>query len=87
MSSRSSLCLSRNQKSSFGKLKDVPTEAGTTVMIAIASASATVILFNIAILLVPKPEAASADQIASRGAYSASPRNLMLTSRSSRVRV
>jgi hypothetical protein len=44
-------------------------------MAAIASASASVILFNIAILLVTKPEAASADWIASRGGYSARPEN------------
>jgi hypothetical protein len=41
--------------------KELPTEAGRTVMTAIASASASVILLNIVILLASKPEVASAD--------------------------
>jgi hypothetical protein len=40
------------------------------MMAAIASASATVILINIVILLVTKPEAAPTQEIAQRGLYS-----------------
>jgi hypothetical protein len=41
--------------------KELSTDAGTAVMAAIANARASVILVNIVILLVAKPEAASAD--------------------------
>jgi hypothetical protein len=44
----------------FDCATELPTDAGTAVMAAIANARARVILVNIVILLVAKPDATSA---------------------------
>ena len=46
-----------------------PADAGTAELTANANARARVILLNMVILLVLKPEMASADQIVARGVY------------------
>jgi hypothetical protein len=49
--------------------KELPTDSGTVEMAAIANAKASVILINMIILLVLKPNVAPADQIAQQDIY------------------
>jgi hypothetical protein len=46
-----------------------PADAGTAWMTANANASARIVFIDMIILLMPKPEAASADWIGERGVY------------------